>query len=134
MILSCEIRKKGSARSLQSIVGQVEDPETDNKDNNGMRPGGAVIAECKTDISREGNGEDSQDNKGSTQQDEGASSTPRILASIAKMPDQGLHQNARYRTTEPDIARPCVRNPELFHIWSQERELQCPSELHPCCY
>lgn len=126
-----EVGQQGAARSLEHVVGHVEDPEPDDKHGDRPRLGLPVkaVAEGVAEICGEADEEDGNGDEGGAGGDERTPTAEPGGAAVAVVADDWLDQHAGDGATEPDEGGPGVWNAEELNVRGQQGELKGPTEL-----
>lgn len=110
---------------LKHVIGDVEDPESDDEDTDGTGLGGlvGVVAGGHADIGCESDEEDGGGDEGGAGGDEGAAAAESAGASVGIVSDEWLDDHAGDGSTEPDEGGPGVGNTEELDVRRQEGQL-----------
>lgn len=138
MILSSEISKESSTRTLSGIISNIKQPKPDDEGDDRHRSFAfsAVdfIPEEIPDISGKANNYDGGDDHDRPSEDKGAAATEAAGGAITDVAHQGLDEETGDWTAEPYDAGEGVGDAELLDVRGKERELEGPPELYATGY
>lgn len=115
---------------MSHVVGDVEDPESEDEDEDGAWTDDAAIAEEPAEVGGVANEKHGQDDGSRAGDDERTAATETTPTAIAHEADERLNEEAGERTAEPYDASPSVRDSELLNVRRQKRKLKRPAELN----
>ena len=120
MVTGGIISQQSPTRPLQHVVGDVEDPKSDHKEDDGTRLRSFLqrVAQRVAKIGRISDEEHCYGDKDCSGHDKRPATTEAGGASVTEVADDGLNYDTRDGTTKPNEGSPFMRDAEELDIGS----------------